>query len=392
MILVLEIEYLSGVCFAAIGKDSPTPDWPPQPDRIFSALVATWAARGQDAQEAEALEWLEKLDPPRMLASDAEPRTAAQVFVPPNDYETPRGALDRLKWYRDFLSKGISPPEKGGHRKLWLQTWNVMPNQRKRSGLKERNFPASRPYDAVVRLLWADAAPEDAAFGALKRLAHDTAYVGHSASLTRCRFSLNGDASELSEAKAPARRIYAGRFDELRSAYARFERSADKKDRPQKGARVAPPTVPAKLRANVFGEHWLLFEHVAGEMPDLRACAFVAKTMRDALLSGYQRIGLGGRIPEIVSGHVPDGAPTRAPHLAIMPLVFAGFPYADGRVMGFALVPPGNSAILEDENFRRALREIATSDKKMERRMLTLKPKEGTPIRSEILHRSFANA
>ena len=44
MTLVLEIEFLAGVCFAAIGPDSEVPDWPPQPDRIFSAFVATWAA------------------------------------------------------------------------------------------------------------------------------------------------------------------------------------------------------------------------------------------------------------------------------------------------------------------------------------------------------------
>ena len=56
MSLVLEIEYLSGISFAAIGPDSEIPDWPPQPDRIFSALVATWAARGQDSEEAAALE------------------------------------------------------------------------------------------------------------------------------------------------------------------------------------------------------------------------------------------------------------------------------------------------------------------------------------------------
>src|SRR5881397_3931168 len=85
MTLVLEIEFLLGVSFAAIGPDSQVPDWPPQPDRIFSALVATWAARGQSREELEALEWLEKLPVPRMLASDAAPRTAAIVFVPPND-------------------------------------------------------------------------------------------------------------------------------------------------------------------------------------------------------------------------------------------------------------------------------------------------------------------
>lgn len=371
MTLVLEIEYLSGVCFAAIGQDSAAPDWPPQPDRVFSALVATWAVRGQRGEETEALEWLETLDPPRILASSAEPRTAPQVYVPPNDYKTPKGELSNSRWYRDFLSKGLSPPEKGGHKKLWHQVWNVMPDQRRRSGLKERNFPASRPHDPVVRLLWADAEPGREALAALNGLAHDTAYVGHSASLTRCRFSLDGDAFKAGAA-SPKRRIYAGRFAELRRD---FERGR----RPNVGAPVAPPAAPEKEKRNVFSKRWLLLEHVAGDMPDLRASAIVAKTLRDALLSGYKRIGLEDRIPEVVSGHAPDKTPTRAPHLAVVPLAFAGFPYADGHVMGFALVPPRDSAILDDEGFRRALREIAPFDKQIERHVLTLKPKERTP-------------
>lgn len=373
MALLLEIEYLSGVCFAAIGQDSPVPDWPPQPDRIFSALVATWATRGQNAPEAEALEWLEKLDPPRILASDSEPRTAPQVYVPPNDYETPSGELTNLRWYRAFLSKGISPPEKGGHKKLWHKAWNVMPDQRKRSGLKDRRFgfPASRPYDPIVLLLWGDAAPEDRTFKALRCLARDTAYVGHSASLTRCRFSLSEKALKLGEGNYPKRRIYADRFAELR-------RDFDRGRRPNVGAPVAPPTAPEEEASNTFSEHWLLLEHVDGNMPDLRACALVAKTLRDALLSGYRQAGLADRIPEVVSGHESDGTPARAPHLAIIPLAFAGFPHADGHVMGFALVPPRGSAILENEDFRRVLREIAPLDKKTERRVLTLKPKEAT--------------
>ena len=162
MTLVLEIEYLSGISFAAIGPDNEASDWPPQPDRIFSALVASWAARGEREEERRALEWLEMRPAPYLLASEAEPRTTPTAYVPPNDFETPKGELDKLRWYRDFLSKGISPPEKGGSKKLWLQAWNVMPDQRKRSGLKERNFPAARAHDSVVRLYWSTAEPDEA--------------------------------------------------------------------------------------------------------------------------------------------------------------------------------------------------------------------------------------
>jgi CRISPR-associated protein Csb2 len=67
MTLVLEIEHLTGVAFAAVGPDSDAPDWPPQPDRVFSALVASWAARGRREDERRALEWLERQDAPGPL-------------------------------------------------------------------------------------------------------------------------------------------------------------------------------------------------------------------------------------------------------------------------------------------------------------------------------------
>ena len=380
MSLILEIEYLSGVSFAAIGPDSDAPDWPPQPDRIFSALVASWAARGENKEERGALEWLEMLSVPLLFASEAASRTTPTAYVPPNDFETPKSELGKLRWYRDFLSKGISPPEKGGGKKLWLQAWNVMPDQRKHSGLKERNFPAARPHDAVIRLCWPDAEPDEAMLSALQALAHDTAYVGHSASLTRCRFLLDRGALEWGAAKRPQRGVYQGRLEELRQAYVRFEKSADKKDRPQKGARVPPEPEAKVARTNLFGDgnRWLILEHVTGDMPDARACALVAKALRDTLLSGYRQIGLEDKIPEVVSGHAAGGAPTRAPHLAITPLAFVGFPYADGHVMGFALIPPANSEILADGAFRKVMRNLSPVDEERGRRILTLTSKSGT--------------
>jgi len=339
MSLVLEVEYLSGVSFAAISPDSPLPDWPPQPDRIFSALVATWAARGQEKPEADALEWLEKLSPPHILSSPADVRTSATVFVPPND---PRS--DKIK-----NAKG------------------VLPSLRSR---QPRRFPAARPHDRVTRLFWDGVLPEQETLAALQRLAHDTAYVGHSASLTRCRFLVGHDESDLSDARSSERRIYAGRFAELR-------REFNAGRRPLPGALATPALAATHSRTNLFSDRWVLLEHVAGDMPDVRACAVVAKTIRDALLSGYRRIGIESNIPEVVSGHAADGKPTRVPHLAILALPFAGFPYADGHVMGYALVPPRDSTLLEDENFRKALRAIAPFDG--ERRIMTIKPKEGTP-------------
>ncbi len=53
--LALRVEYLTGVCMATQYDDPgrSTAEWPPHPDRLYSALVAA-AAEPKDADDVEA--------------------------------------------------------------------------------------------------------------------------------------------------------------------------------------------------------------------------------------------------------------------------------------------------------------------------------------------------
>jgi CRISPR-associated protein Csb2 len=340
--LVLEIEYLSGVSFAAVSPDSEVPDWPPQPDRVFSALVAAWGARGKRPREAEALEWLERQATPYIYASNAHARTAPVAFVPPNDARSEKKAAAK----------------------------HVMPALRPRYG---RRFVAARPHDAVVQFRWDSVEADERTLTLLDGLARDVVYVGHSTSLTRCRFlSVSDSIAMRNETGTVRRRVYPGRFDELR-------RDFEAGRRPRPGDPAAAPVESIPSRSNHFGERWLILEHINGVMPDIRACSLVARAIRDTILSGYERVGLETRIPEVVSGHTRDGAPSRDPHIALVPLPFAGFPHADGHVMGFALIPPQESGILDDPDFRNALRAVAPMDEERGRRVMTVQTKAGAP-------------
>lgn len=320
MSLVLEIEYLLGVAFAAREPGNEVPDWPPQPDRVFSALVAAWGARRECDGERRALEWLEAQPAPQIAASGGYPRTAPTVFVPPNDPESSR-----------------------------VGNAAVMPALRSRQA---RRFPAFRPDDPVISLIWREAAPDRDTLTALGAVAADTAYIGHSASPTRCRFYI----TEQSVAGEPARRrVYRGRLAEL-------ERDFRARRRPGPGSPVrAGPDRAGEAISGVFFDRWLVLEHVEGEMPDIRAATLVAKELRNALMSGYRAIGLGEAIPAAVSGHSPDGRPSSEPHLAMAPLAFVGTPHASGAVFGFALIPPRDVNLLDDHDFRRAFRQIMPS-------------------------------
>jgi CRISPR-associated protein Csb2 len=333
MSLVLDIEHLLGVAFAAQGQASDAPEWPPQPDRAFSALVAAWGARGGPGEERRALEWLERLPYPEIAASGGAARTAPTIFVPPNDPASHHVA--------DVM---------------------VMPAFRRRQA---RRFPAFHPDDPVVSLIWRDAMPDAGMLAALNRLAGETAYIGHSASLTRCRFR-DGDAPY--GGTPPDRCIYPGRFAELERGY-----QAQPPRRPSPGAtvRAAQATGDRHAVTGVFSDRWLVLEHVRGEMPDIRAAALLGREIRDTIMSGYRAIGLGEAIPAQVSGHWADGRPAREPHLAIAPLAFVGSAHASAAVFGFALIPPRTRDLLTDADFQRAVRAVIRREDE-DRRVIVL--------------------
>lgn len=338
MSLILEIEFLTGVCRAAIDPASDAPDWPPQPDRVFSALVSAWVARGERAEERAALEWIEEQGPPDVCASDHVARTAPDVYVPPND------------------AKSSKAPGK---------YITMMPDRRRR---QPRRFPVARPDDPVIALVWSKE-PEPKTFKALDAITRDIGYLGHSASLVRCRFVRGSVAAQVHPAKRARRRIYSGRLAELERAH---------RDNPARP--VIPPgaanTEPAPTLL-VASPGWMVLETVGGVVPDLRAAALMCRVLRRALMSGYRRVGMPDGMPEIVSGHIQDGTPTRSPHLAIAPMAFVGFPHADGRVFGFVLIPPHGTDLREIPGFVRAFEKIAPYDGGEERRVLELK---GAPL------------
>jgi len=343
MSLVLEIEFLTRVCRAAREPGDNAPDWPPQPDRVFSALVSSWGVRGELPEERAALEWLEGQPPPAIRASGYSARSTPSVFVPPND---PRSSMTMKTYLR------------------------VLPEHRPR---QPRRFPVARPDDPNVELIWPEA-PDAKTVDALNSIAGCVGYVGHSASLTRCRF-LTAEAGASEPKSEPARRrVYPGRLRELEEAHC---------VRPQRpmirpGAPVYSPK--ADLPREPLAE-WLILEAVGGEIPDIRAAALVCRLLRQTLMAGYRRAGSGGRIPGVVSGHAPDGTPTRHPHLSIAPMAFVGSPHADGRVFGFALIPPPGVTLLRIDGLRDAFEAVAPYHADMQRRVMTL---QGPPLRKRL--------
>ncbi len=297
--LALEIEWLDGVCRAVREPADEVPDWPIEPDRVFSALAASWGARGEQPEEKAALEWLEAQPAPRMRTTHGRPRTTVTSFVPPND--------------------------------AMISDIRILPDRRRR---QPRQFPASvldGPTGSAHLTIYWPATPDEATVAALQALAADTSYVGHSPSLVRMRFLTGSlDSGEALPARSAP---YPGRLSELEGLYRRHM-GGDPNARPR---RLVQPTGTEQSAPppSVFGENWLVLEHAGGDRPDIRAAAEIGRRLRDALMAAHP-----DPVPSWLSGHEADGSPARDPHLAVVPLANVGFRHSDGRLRGIGVVLP----------------------------------------------------
>lgn len=321
--LALELEFLTGAYRASL-PDGSDAEWPPHPERLFSALVQAWGDGGRVDEERAALEWLEALPPPRIEASaDAFRRDVATVYVPPNDM------------------KGGDPV--------------VLPGLRRRQA---RSFRAAIPTEPLVRFYW-DETPEPAIEGAIDAMVARVASVGHSTSLVRCARIRAGRPraavwKPMGDGSVGLRAIYPGRLADLERW---FSTEGGKGVERPRTKRIVPyglqETEPHATPHSVFGgpQDWFIFEDLGDFRPDLLAFGIVAKRIRDALMS------LAPQPPvEPLSGHGADGRPTRAPHVAFVPLANVGGRHATGDLLGFAAVLPRG---LEGDARRDVLTAIA---------------------------------
>lgn len=305
--LTLEIELLTGVYRASL-PDGSEAEWPPHPERLFSALVQAWADGGRPEQERAALEWLECLAPPSIEAAiHVARRDSPTVYVPPND---PKGS--------DLAA---------------------LPSHRKRQA---RTFLAAVPESPLVRFHWDTEPPAEHA-KAIGALAGRVVCLGHSASLVRCSLVASKPPelplwSPSESGEVALRMVYPGRLEDLEHWYSTAGGKNAERPRTRRvvqyGIVSGPPRNLARSHFGGRGD-WVVFEDVGGWRPDLLAFGHVARRLRDALMSvGPQPA------PESLSGHAEDGSPTGRPHVAFVPLANVGHSHSTGDLLGVAVVLP----------------------------------------------------
>lgn len=376
--LALMLELLSGRYVATAYNDRTRVEWPPEPARLFSALVATWAdgepREPQGEEERAALEWLEQQPPPEIFASPIEHasvRDVAPVFVPVNDVgvvaapdrekltaaeaalaaatESAARAkaekeLEKLqkKWAAE-TAKAIAPPAKLGKHDGAMAA-KLLLDRRTR---QPRTFPCATPAHPVFGFVWPEEAPAPLR-NALARLMARLVRLGHSSSQVRGAVATAAEIAELATRVSRyfpddesedlvIRWVGAGQTQRLCRAFdqhrettprvmpARFVRYRSGATRPRR----------EEVPRSVFGGDFVMLARTGGPRLPITSVAGLARQVRRVLMSFADQ-----PIHEVISGHRTDGAASETPHLAVVPLPVVTGPHADGALIGVALVLP----------------------------------------------------
>ncbi len=294
------------------GKNSPFPEWPVHPDRVFQALVASWGNLGEPPEGIEALEWLEKQDLPVLFVPENEtiPEDYT-VFVPTND----RKELPKKRVPRNFPS--VLLPQQSTDR-------------------EERK-------NCSCALIWEKATPSEGILETMERLCDGVTHIGHSRSLVHLRITHNPPesnwrpATENSGNGEPLRVPHKGRLRNLCKAYAgggeRWQRPPEAPYK--KYIKIQFPLSDLKIYQGDFSSRLIILRKIQGDLLSLPQTLAFTEAFRGTLLKNADPMA-----KEIVSGHDESGTPTKVPHVSYFPLPFVGNTHADGHIMGFALAVP----------------------------------------------------
>lgn len=304
--MYLRLDFPSGQYFAAQSSDPATPEWPPHPSRIFSALVAAayQSPQGMTVERKTAITWLEMAGLPTIAAPEAAMQPAVITYVPPADIRRSKGA-GRLKVW-----------EHGIHR--WRQP---------------RYFPSAVILDNPSIYYHWPTEPEDSVFDSIGDIAFAVTHVGTSRSMVI--MSVHAGAPSMASTYVPDangqnffRVAGKGRLAELDQVHAQ-----------QQGVRRPVPVCEQLVSYRTCREPYrrhrgtILYDTVILRLSETMHGADTAMYLGKALRRAVMSV-MGDDAPPEVHGH------NTSRHAAWLPLPDVGHPYARGIVKGVAVAIP----------------------------------------------------
>jgi CRISPR-associated protein Csb2 len=322
------------------------PEWPPHPARLFYALVSAlhvFRSEGNetgDADERKALEWLEELGHPHVLAAQRDHIGARRVVthhVPGNDPE-----------------EVTDTQAKAGGRKP-----HHLPEQRAKS---ERHFPALLLSDETNRVhyCWPAVKLSETQEASLRRLFERVSYLGHSSSLVALGLTLEDSAEPSRDfirwVPAPSgrgdialRSFSKGLLKLLDEVYEPYERSQQNYRLPHDTVLYTQARTTGEsthsVAASHFGEQWIVYQFPDWVRIPMPAVLSLTTNLKTEACRLADEAHLDAELKALLSGHqAGTGRPYEGPHVAFVGLPYVGHSNASGALFGLAAIVPRESA------------------------------------------------
>lgn len=312
--------------------DGDVPEWPPSPMRLFQALVAgsRSGCRNVDWSDAkaEAYRWLERREPPVIVAPESRRAAAYRLFVPNNDSDRKFERQYRL------TEKPVRPQRivKGGPESLHY-AWAIADHEWEQSRMHAELLCTEARY--LTALGWA--MDQAVAHGRILDSAELAAVPGRK--WRAWNVPLPGTAA----LRVPE----PGSLDDLERAYRAFQNRLSMDSPPKEreprvfGTRVYLPvsTLPPRPRAA-----FEMPDGVAFRQEDTVAIAAMLRVLASQCARGDSHQFPGGA-ETYVAGHGPrseDGrfVAERWPRFSYLPLPSIGHEHADGMIRRVLITEP----------------------------------------------------
>lgn len=343
----IEVDYLLGRVIASQHDDRESVEWPPHPTRLFSALVAAYHECDLGGEARNALKWLEEQPHPPEIFAD-----------PPQFTECGRDVYVYWVPINDNNDQEKKDPKTGKVKKFQAVAEGVSLRRQR----AERHFPAFTPANSSVWFFWPEADAGDL-LPALKELAENVTYLGHS--MSPVRLAIHTESCPVRPNLIPDERVgdiplrvpSTGRLIHLEKVHKL--RMINTTHQPHLGRTPRYRVVGQEhlpIQRSLFTPPYIFRCENSPYVPITSACK-LAEHVRRAVMGRCRAImGLGDdTLPEVICGHTAMRENSQSPHMAVTPLPSLGHQSDRGRVMGFAIWLPNTAGESERDILEEAL-------------------------------------
>ncbi len=335
-------------------------DWPPSPDRMFQAMVASAYSFRDQAERDAALRWLRWL----------EQQPAPTIYAPITSMKVP----DILRYMpRSCVTtlKNKNKNKNDENDKSGINAINIL------SDVVSANDIVMDQQPIVFRYDIEDSSLQDADRLIARKIVKNVPYFGTSSTPIRAeiRYDRSLDTKSLvryNETASGRHRVrvpYPGRLDALDFRHDQLvsmfnnnmaQKSESKHSRLiatsgyQHYVRYAQSNEPEMTYRGAFDTMAIL--QISPDSPFIDGSVFARCT--ESARAAFLRVMHGPRHGAI-SGHNPDGSPYQGPHAAFLPLIRIGHPNISGQVDGLAITLPYAAPPDLDQDTWNAMRQEA---------------------------------